>query len=193
MVFRYIIYISPAHQLFKCFYTLTEGIKLIIGLDQERNVSIQYAKFFLRGPETAEPQLISVLYEAGTVQLLEEAGYKPIDIMIEMSEDKIKDISIAFNITRNNKNSLYILMSKSGDGEELMEGRLSQVMFTGLGEKTSELDILSEDQLKDIIQSGDLQYIRILPTFTNNESKQKEILNLLEQVKKLKKKWWKFW
>ena len=170
-----------------------EGIKMLLRLDPERNVKIKYAKFYLKGPESIQPQMVSVFYEAGLRQLLEEVDYKSKDFIFELSEDEIKEISLGFNISRNNINGVYILMKKNGDEEELMSGISKEIMFTGLTEKTNELEILTENFVTKISPTDAKKYIGLLPTYTNNKDKQNELIELLKKMKKMQKKWWKFW
>ncbi|MFA5175504.1 MAG: hypothetical protein WC430_03780 [Patescibacteria group bacterium] len=172
--------------------TEKEGLKMLLRLDPERKQNIKYAKFYLTGSQEIESKMISVFYENGVSQLLGDAGYQAKEIMFEIDENEIKEISLDFNISRNNINGVYILVKKDGDNEELMGGTSSKIMFVGLKEETNELDILTEDYVKNISSGEMKKYIGFIPTYTNDEKKQNELIEILTKIKKMKKKWWKF-
>ena len=160
------------------------GIKLLLNLDPERNISFKYAKFYLRGSESIQPRLVSVLYEAGLRQLLEEATYGPRDFIFELDEDEIKEISFNFNISRNNTNGIYTLAGKKSNNEQLMSIISRETMFTCLTEKTNELEILTEDFVKTLSSTDVKRYLAFLPTYTDDKDVQKELIDILTTLRK---------
>lgn len=147
-----------------------------MGMDTEE---LKCAKFYLQ--DVNDEKYISILCEGKLLSMFKKSNYNSEDFLYTLPKKDIKDISLDFNISRNNSNCMYVFLGK--EDKKLLTLEERELALVVIDSISTELTIISEKEAEKLSRDElSKKYCRMMITKPPNKEKEEKAREILSRV-----------
>lgn len=127
-----------------------------------------------------DDKVLQVIVEDNLSSVYKKFNYPSKEFLIEMDTKDAKEISTAFNVSRNRRHMIRVSM-KGLENKRFIHMELKGVKFVGIN-KDQTLEIMDVDVINKFSKKDSEKYLSLAPTITEDKDEIKEIVETIERI-----------